>query len=129
MAQWANYTALFHVDPQSSANSQASVYPTFEGVGNHDGGNSTDPESGLVRRAVMSRNKNRANLTNSVVSNYSLSDNSLHYSWDWSGVHFIMLGVYPGTEGDCASGTGIKGNGCDSGSAAPWGWHSPEQSH
>jgi hypothetical protein len=36
-----------------------------------------------------------------------------------------MLGVYPGTEGDCASGTGIKGTGC---TGAPWGWHSPEHS-
>ena len=29
----------------------ACIYPTFEGVGNHDGGNSTDKASGLVRRA------------------------------------------------------------------------------
>ena len=36
-----------------------------------------------------------------------------------------MLNVYPGTEGDCAAGVGVPGNGC---TGAPFGWHSPEHS-
>ena len=38
-----------------------------------------------------------------------------------------MLGVYPGTDGDCASGRGVPGTGC-SAADPPWGWHSPEHS-
>ncbi len=25
----------------------------------------------------------------------NLSDNGLHYSWDWDDVHFVVLGIYP----------------------------------
>lgn len=116
-------------------------FPSFDGVGNHDGGNSTDPKFGLVRQEVIARNKRR-DPAKAGITNYSLSANSLHYSWDWDGaaaaenvakdgggqeggLHMAMLNVYPGTDGDCASGTGIAGTGC---SGAPWGWHSPEHS-
>ena len=34
-------------------------YPTMEGVGNHDGGNSTSPTTGLVRRTLIARNRQR----------------------------------------------------------------------
>jgi len=100
-------------------------------VGNHDGGNSTAPDVGLVRRAVIARNRQRAALPRArlqaLAPNYTLSANGLHYSWDWQGVHFAMLGVYPGGAGDCASGRGVEGAGCDA-ADPPWGWHSPEGS-
>lgn len=51
-----------------------------------------------------------------------MSPNHLHYSWDWAGVHFAMLGIYPGTEGDCASGTGIAGGGCCNGGSRSICW-------
>lgn len=100
-------------------------FPVFEGVGNHDGGNSTSQEYGLVRRTVIERNRKRATLALPGLKNYRLSANGLHYSWVWDGVHFVMLGLYPGSAGDCASGEGLPGHGCH---PAPWGWNSPEHS-
>ena len=133
VSQWGNYTSYFKVAPDpSDSTGTACRYPALEGVGNHDGGNSTDVKSGLVRRAVISRNRQRgAAAGNAGAGNYSMSPNGLHYSWDWGGVHFAMLGVYPGTEGDCAApGAGKPGNGCCSASSGGicWGWHSPEHS-
>jgi cytolysin (calcineurin-like family phosphatase) len=43
----------------------------------------------LVIDAICARNKNRKSLTN-------ISENGLHYSWDWNGVHFINLGIVVG---------------------------------
>ena len=141
-AQWANYTALFRVVPTINASGSddaaaasataAAAYPAFESVGNHDGGNSTALGiTSLVRRGVIARNRQRAALPtaqlHALAPNYNVSANGLHYSWDWSGVHFAMLGVYPGGTGDCASGTGIPGTGCAA-EAPPYGWHSPEDS-
>ena len=122
-AQLANFTSRFKVAP-SSKDVGTLRFPSFEGAGNHDGGNSTAP-SGVVRRALIERNRERTSST--PPPHYSLSANGLHYSWEWGGVHFVMLGVYPGTAGDCASGDALPGSGC-SASAPPWGWHSPENS-
>jgi hypothetical protein len=139
-AQWANYTTVFKVAPALEQSSSPSLetsrpetgttcaYPALEGVGNHDGGNSSDPTHGLVRRGVIARNEQRAQAPGFAgAANYRMSPNHLHYSWDWEGVHFVMLGVYPGAAGDCAGGTGVPGTGCASASP-PWGWHSPEHS-
>ena len=61
-------------------------YPVYETFGNHDGGISQ-----VVRQAIIRRNPGRPGLAR-------ISDNGLHYSWDWNGVHFINLGAYPGNE-------------------------------
>ena len=123
-AQLSNYTSRF---PLTGGNGSGAVlrFAVFEGVGNHDGGNSTDPATGLLRRTVIARNRHRAVLAPPAA--YRLSANGLHYSWEWEGVHFVMLGVYPGTAGDCASGVSAPGVGCDA-KDPPWGWHSPEHS-
>lgn len=139
--QWNNYTYYFRTLPSpasadggaaAAAAAQACRWPAFEGCGNHDGGNSTDPKSGLVRRGVIARNRQRAAAKGTAgAANYTTSPNGLHYSWDWGGVHLAMLGVYPGTVGDCAApGEGSPGNGCCSatGGGICWGWHSPEHS-
>lgn len=60
--------------------------PVYETFGNHDGGLSQ-----AVRQGTIRRNPQRPGLT-------SISDNGLHYSWDWHGVHFVNLGSYPGNE-------------------------------
>ena len=144
VSQWANYSSLFAVSPAphravagagagagvgAGTDTSTCAFPVFEGVGNHDGGNSTAPadRGGLVRRGVIMRNRQRAALPADVLAavapNYSMSANNLHYSWDWQGVHFAMLGVYPGGTGDCASGAALPGSGCGTPGSGPWGWH------
>lgn len=65
-------------------------FPVYEGYGNHDVQNQKDD---VVLKGIASRNRNRATPVN-------LSDNGLHYSWDWDDVHFINLNLYPGGPGD-----------------------------
>lgn len=60
-------------------------FPVYETFGNHDGG----PKS-LVRTAIKERNRGRAGLT-------EVSENGLHYSWDWNNIHIVSLGISPGT--------------------------------
>jgi len=61
-------------------------YPVYETFGNHDGGLDK-----CVRQGMIARNPGRPGLA-------GISDNGLHYSWDWNGVHFVNLGAYPGNE-------------------------------
>lgn len=119
-AQWSNYTARFGVH----ADEGLAKFPAFEGVGNHDGGNSTDKVLGVVRAGVIARNKRR-DPVKAGITGYSLSGNGMHYSWNWGGLHLVMLGVYPGTIGDCAASVGVPGGGC---TGEPYGWHCPEHS-
>ena len=60
-------------------------WPVREIHGNHD----SPGGKGLVIDAICARNKNRKSLAN-------VSENGLHYSWDWNGVHFINLGIVVG---------------------------------
>ncbi|MFA6118959.1 MAG: metallophosphoesterase [Parachlamydiales bacterium] len=60
-------------------------FPVFEGYGNHD--NLAWLE--WVQDSIKYRNQNRK-------ENINISENGLHYSWDWEGVHFIQLNIYPG---------------------------------
>lgn len=59
--------------------------------GNHDGPHG---ETAMVD-AIKARNKKRAGLT-------GVSENGLHYSWDWAGVHFVALGIIVGDTPDVA---------------------------
>lgn len=60
-------------------------WPVREVHGNHDG-----PRGDTVMvREIIARNKRRQGLT-------GVSDNGLHYSWDWAGVHFVALGIVAG---------------------------------
>lgn len=67
-------------------------FPVYEGAGNHDGPPSTDPNS-VVRRSIIERNPHRPHLA-------SLSENKLHYSLDYKGVHFVQLNEYAGLDDD-----------------------------
>ncbi len=60
--------------------------PVYETFGNHDGGLNQ-----VVRQGSIRRNPLRPGLA-------MVSENGLHYSWDWHGVHFVNLGAYPGNE-------------------------------
>ena len=69
-------------------------YSVYEGWGNHD--QHPGPAS-PVTEGVKARNRVRPGVIH-------VSANGHHYSWDWDGVHFVMLNEYPGTgTGDAAS--------------------------
>lgn len=61
-------------------------YPVYEGYGNHDVDNTS---YSYTLQGIRERNLVRPDVTN-------LSGNQLHYSWDWEGVHFVNLNIYPG---------------------------------
>lgn len=56
--------------------------PVYEVHGNHD----SPSGDGLVVRAIEERNRRRPGLA-------GLSQNGLHYSWDWGPAHFVNLGI------------------------------------
>jgi hypothetical protein len=60
-------------------------WPVREVHGNHDAPQGTGP----IYEALLERTKKRADLAN-------VSENGLHYSWDWGGVHFVALGIVVG---------------------------------
>ena len=60
-------------------------WPVYETFGNHDGGPKTP-----VRDGIRERNPRRVGLT-------AISDNGLHYCWNWDGILFINLGIAPGS--------------------------------
>ncbi len=61
------------------------AFPVYEGIGNHDGG----PERSIPRAMIRERNKQRKGLT-------EISENGLHFSWDWEHVHFVNTNLFPG---------------------------------
>jgi hypothetical protein len=60
-------------------------WPVREVHGNHDGPQGDTP----MVREIIARNQRRKGLLH-------VSDNGLHYSWDWGGVHFVALGIVVG---------------------------------
>ena len=89
--QWANYVADFGVNGEGRCK-----FPVFEGVGNHD----VNPDM-FVFNQVKARNLVRKQLG---YINH-LSPNGYHYSWDWDGVHFVNVNLFPGNvwEGEADS--------------------------
>jgi cytolysin (calcineurin-like family phosphatase) len=67
-------------------------YPVFEGWGNHDGPPKGKERNGFSSQAQI-RQRNQIRKQKGLISN--LSDNGLHYSWDWDDVHFVQLNLYP----------------------------------
>jgi cytolysin (calcineurin-like family phosphatase) len=61
-------------------------YPVFEMAGNHDAPHG----EGRFIETIKQRNRARPGLAN-------VSDNGIHYSWDWGGTHFVNLGLIVGT--------------------------------
>lgn len=62
-------------------------YPVFEIAGNHD----SPHGGGLFIDTIKARNTSRPGVIN-------VSDNGVHYSWDWGGTHFVNLGLIVGTD-------------------------------
>jgi predicted phosphodiesterase len=59
--------------------------PVYEVHGNHD----SPRGDGLAVKKIIARNKSRPGVVN-------VSPGGVHYSWDWSGVHFVNLGIVVG---------------------------------
>ena len=78
------YWQEFERDYGLNGNDGRLAYPVFEGFGNHDG----RPGS-LVRKRIAERNQDRNGLT-------EISDNGLHYSWDWDDLHLVQLNLFGG---------------------------------
>lgn len=79
--QWALFTEDYGVNGEGRI-----CYPVYEGWGNHDGGGA--PGS-VVGKGMAERNKTRVGVKN-------VSENGLHYSWDWDQVHMAELNLYAG---------------------------------
>ncbi len=67
-------------------------YPVFEGWGNHDGPPIGKEKNGFSSQAQI-KQRNLARKEKKLISN--ISENGLHYSWDWDDVHFAQLNIYP----------------------------------
>ncbi len=67
-------------------------YPVFESWGNHDGPPIGEEKHGF---SFQSKLKERNLLRKRKGWLANLSENGLHYSWDWDDVHFVQLGIYP----------------------------------
>ena len=80
--EWQNYIAQFGVNGEGICK-----FPVFEGMGNHD----WNPNLFVYDR-IKERNAKRLEL--GFIQN--ISENGYHYSWDWDGIHFINLNIFPG---------------------------------
>lgn len=60
-------------------------FPVYEVHGNHD----SPRGDGLAIERIIARNKQRPGVNH-------VSENGVHYSWDWGPVHFIHLGIVVG---------------------------------
>lgn len=68
-------------------------YPVFEGCGNHDGPPVSRERFGFSFQSHVKR-RNSLRLQKGLIGD--VSENGLHYSWNWGGVHFVQLNLYPG---------------------------------
>jgi len=67
-------------------------YRVFEGWGNHDGPPIGRERFGFSFQAHF-KQRNTWRLSEGWIDH--LADNGLHYSWNWDGVHFVQLNLYP----------------------------------
>ncbi len=68
-------------------------FPVFEGCGNHDGPPVGRQRFGFSFQTHL-KTRNKLRLQKGLID--AVSDNGLHYSWEWDGVHFVQLNLYPG---------------------------------
>lgn len=87
--EWRHFESHFGLDGTDAL----LKFPVFEGWGNHDG-----PPEKFIKQQRLSvqseiKRRNAARLEKKLISN--VSANGLHYSWDWSGIHFVQTNLYP----------------------------------
>lgn len=79
--EWAMWTADFGLNGEGRLK-----FPVYEGYGNHDLNSNF-----LVENEIKKRNLSRLNVV-------AISSNGFHYAWEWDGIHFIQLNLYPADE-------------------------------
>lgn len=86
--QWRHFERQFGLDGTDGL----LKYPVYEGWGNHDGPPAGKEKFGF---SVQARLKER-NLARKAAGRIcNLSENGLHYSWDWGPVHLVQCNLYP----------------------------------
>lgn len=80
--EWKNYIAEFGINGEGKCK-----FPVFEGMGNHDWNANM-----FAYDKIKERNQKRLEL--GFIK--QVSDNGYHYSWDWEGIHFVNLNIFPG---------------------------------
>jgi cytolysin (calcineurin-like family phosphatase) len=86
--EWRHFEEQFGLDGTDGL----LKFPVFEGWGNHDG----PPEKFIKQRLSVQRQiklRNQLRLDKKLIAR--VAPNGLHYSWDWSGIHFIQTNLYP----------------------------------
>ena len=86
--QYAHFLADFGLDGTDGL----LQYPVFEGWGNHDGPPRGKEKHGFSFQGQLQQ-RNAIRLARGLIAH--VSDNGLHYSWDWEQVHFVQLNIYP----------------------------------
>jgi len=70
-------------------------YPVFEGCGNHDGPPVGRERFGFSFQSNVKK-RNALRLEKGLIDH--VSENGLHYCWNWGDVHFVQLNLYPGNK-------------------------------
>lgn len=86
--QWRHFEKQFGLDGTDGL----LKYPVYEGWGNHDGPPIGKEKFGFSVQAKI-KERNVARKKAGRLSN--VSENGLHYSWDWDKVHFVQTNLYP----------------------------------
>jgi hypothetical protein len=86
-ANWELYKTFF--DPEGKARLR---FPVFDGVGNHDVNVRRQPfgEFNATQLEFIERNRRRPGA-------FVFDEHGYHYSWEWGGVRFFQLNIFPGT--------------------------------
>jgi len=86
--QWRHFEKQFGLDGTDGL----LKYPVFEGWGNHDGPPIGKEKFGF---SVQSKIRERNILRKKAGRIGYVSENGMHYSWDWDKVHFVQANIYP----------------------------------
>ncbi|WP_439630057.1 metallophosphoesterase [Gemmata sp.] len=86
--QWRHFEKQFGLDGTDGL----LKYPVFEGWGNHDGPPVGKEKFGF---SVQAKIKERTVARKKAGRIGNVSENGLHYSWDWDKVHFVQTNLYP----------------------------------
>jgi cytolysin (calcineurin-like family phosphatase) len=86
--QWKYFLADFGLDGTDGL----LKYPVFEGWGNHDGPPPGLQRHGFSMQAELQR-RNQLRKQKGLIRN--VCPKGLHYSWDWDGIHFVQLNLFP----------------------------------